>query len=113
MIKLTTLVFLAALAVALPVLAFAPDNSPADHPISIGYYDQDPDYLSNIVPLPQSDPAWSAFVREHSQWTGRANSLTGLIHRAWGGATFVGIPKDDNGASDLAFSFLNSYSDLL
>ncbi|HBC47727.1 MAG TPA: hypothetical protein DCZ43_11830 [candidate division Zixibacteria bacterium] len=93
--------------------AFVTDNTAIDQAISIGYYDQDPAYLANLMPLSKSDPSWNAFVREHSRWTGQANILTGLIHRAWGGAIYIGVPKSADEARNLALSFLNTNIGLL
>jgi Zn-dependent metalloprotease len=93
--------------------AYVPFEGAQDQAISVAYYDQDPAFLSQLSPLSAGDPSWSAFTLKNGHWTGNINALSGIVHRAWGGAIYVGVPASAESARDLALSFLGSNADLL
>jgi Zn-dependent metalloprotease len=113
MLKLKAFIFLAILGMAVNAAAFMPFEGSSDQAVSIAYYDQDPTYLANLRPITINDQSWFDFINKHGQWTGQINTLTGMIHRAYGSAIYVGIPKSEESARDLALSFLESNFDLL
>jgi hypothetical protein len=112
MIKLKALVCMVLLC-ASTSFAFIPIDGALDQPISVAYYDQDPAFLSQLSSLTVANPSWSVFVQRHGHWTGDINALTGIVHRAWGGAIYVGVPTSAESARDLALSFLGANADLL
>ncbi len=113
MLKLRALIFLAILGMAASAAAFTPFEGSSDQAVTIAYYDQDPIYLANLRPMTINDQSWSAFVKGHGQWAGQLNTMTGLIHRAYGSAIYVGDPKSEESARELALSFIQSNADLL
>jgi hypothetical protein len=113
MLKLKIFICLVILGTALSASAFTPYDGIQDRAVSIGYYDQDPAFLSNLTPLSVSDPSWRAFLQKYGRWAGQANGLTGMIHRAWGDPIFVGNPNNDKSARNLAESFLVTNADIL
>ncbi len=94
-------------------LAYVPIDGAQDQAIGIAYYDQDPAYLANLTQLDTKDASWSAFVQRHGHWAADFDDLTGMIHRAYGGTIYVGIPHNTESAGELAQAFLNSNADLL
>jgi hypothetical protein len=111
--KPKVLICLILLGIAASAAAFTPFDGVQDQAVSIAYYDQDPVFLSNLIPLTTNYPSWNAFLKQHGRWAGQANGLTGLIHRAWGDPIYVGIPANEDAASSLAKSFLLSNAELL
>jgi hypothetical protein len=93
--------------------AFAPVDEIQTQSISIPYYDNQAVFLAQISPPAAEMTTWGSFIRRHGGWSARVNSLTGLIHRAWGGAIHVGVPAGEASARDLALTFLRNEQDAL
>jgi Zn-dependent metalloprotease len=113
MLKIKVLICLIVLGFASSAVAFMPFDGAQDRAVSLAYYDQDPVFMSNLIPLSASDPHWNVFLRQHGRWAVQANVLTGIVHQAWGDPIYVGIPKNEEDASNIAESFLESNADLL
>jgi hypothetical protein len=100
------------LIIAMPSWAFRPQDDAANSRLFIPYYDDQPAFLSALSPVPFDDPEWNAFVRQNGAWAATMNNLTGMIHRAWGGSIFVGVPADDQSATEIALDFLRRFQDV-
>jgi hypothetical protein len=101
-----------ALGWAVSALAFTNDDAALSNEISIPYYDDQTAFESILAPVDRGDAGWSDFLARNGAWTASVNSRTGLIHRAYGGSAYIGVPANENDAVELARGFLREYQEL-
>ena len=109
MIKLRMFVIFGMLCLASLAYGFAPAGNQPNQSVSVAYYDNDAAMPALLSDISTNNPVWQDFQERHGgNWWGQINTLTGQVHRAWGGSVYVGQPSDEAAAADLALSFLRS-----